>query len=123
VLHFRKISRFIVPVLLVIVFCYAANATMNQHYHKLSSGLILNHAHPYDKGDIGDPFQEHQHTTSEYVSLEQISNPVFWIGLVLFLLAPFLLFEIRSFSPLIITFKKTNLYYLKNYRAPPVSSY
>lgn len=122
-LHVRKISRFIIPVLLVVVFCFVSNATLNQHYHKLSSGLVVKHAHPFDKGDIGNPFQEHQHSTSEFYLLEQISNIVFWIYLFIFLIASCLLTGEIIIFPLLITHKKRDIYFLKHYRAPPCTSY
>jgi len=123
-LHLRKIIQIIIPVLLVIVFCYVTNATINQHYHKLSSGLILNHAHPYQNNeDAGNPFKKHSHSSSEFILLDQISTTVFWIYLFVLFLTPLLFtFEIKT-SPLVITFKKIYLYFLRNYHAPPGTSY
>ena len=122
--HLRKISRIIIPVFLVIVICFLTNTTINRHFHKLSSGLVINHAHPFNnKGNTGKPFQEHHHTSSELILLEQISNTVFWIYLFVLFLTPLLpVYEITN-SPLVITFKNHDLYFLKNYHAPPVTSY
>ena len=122
-LRLKKISRIIIPVLLAIILCYATNATLNQHYHKLSSGLILNHSHPYNKGDIGNPFQEHHHTASQFVFLEQISNPVFLIGILLLVITCFLLSTDKTNLPLVITLKNPDLYFLRNYHAPPDNSF
>jgi hypothetical protein len=107
----------------VIVLCSLTNATINQHFHKLSSGEIIEHAHPFKKGNTGNPFQEHNHTSEELILLAQISNPVLLICLFLMFLAPLLIYsEVRN-APLIITFKNPDLYFLKNYHAPPVVSY
>jgi len=122
-LHLRKISRVIIPIFLVIVICFLTNTTINQHFHKLSSGLIVKHAHPFDRGNTGKPFQEHHHSSSELILLEQISNTVFWIYLFLLLLPPLLLLDEITNSPLVITFKNPDLYFLKNYHAPPDNSY
>lgn len=122
-LQVRKIARVIIPILLVIVICYVANATINQHFHKLSSGLVVKHAHPYDKGDTGKPFQDHHHSTSELVLLDQISNVFFRIHLFFLLLAPLLFIIEITTLPIITTFKNPDLYFLKNYHAPPETSY
>jgi hypothetical protein len=123
VLRVRKISRFIIPVLLVVVFCFVSNTTLNQHYHKLSCGLVVKHAHPYEKGNIGNPFQEHQHFTYEFYLLEQIYNIVFWIYVFVFLIASCLFTGKIIIFPLFINHKKRDLYFLKHYRAPPCTSY
>ena len=121
--HLRKIGKFIIPVLMVIVVYFVANATSNQHYHKLSSGLIVKHAHPYEKGKIGNPFQEHHHTSSEFFLLDHLYNIVYWICLLVFSITQCLSAgEILNFS-FHITHKKYDLYFLKNYHAPPDTSY
>lgn len=85
--------------------------------------MVVKHAHPYDKENAGKPFQEHPHTSSEFVLLEQIFNTVFWICLFFMFLAPLLsVIDIKTF-PLIIAFKNPDLYFLKNYHAPPETSY
>lgn len=119
----RKIARVIIPIFLVTVICYLTNATINQHYHKLSSGLVVKHAHPYDKDDTGKPFQDHHHSSSELILLDQISNVFFRIFLFFILLAPLLfVIEIKTIPP-VTTFKNPDLYFLRNYHAPPGSSY
>jgi len=122
-LYLRKIARIIIPIFLVIVICFLTNTTINQHFHKCSSGLVIKHAHPFDKGNTGKPTQEHNHTSSELFLLEQISNTVFWIYLFFIFLALLLFIdEIINFAP-VITFKNSDLYFLRNYHAPPDNSY
>jgi hypothetical protein len=119
----RKISRIIIPIFLVIVVCYLTNSTINQHLHKLSSGLVVQHSHPFDKGNTGTPFQKHHHTSSELLLLDKISSTVFWIYLFILFFIPLLLADKITNSPLVITFKNPDLYFLRNYHAPPENSY
>ncbi|OFY66853.1 MAG: hypothetical protein A2Y71_11605 [Bacteroidetes bacterium RBG_13_42_15] len=119
----RNIARIIVPVLLAVTLCFLTNTTINQHFHRLSSGIVVKHAHPFDKENTGKPFQEHQHSSSELVLLDQMYNTVFWIYLFILFLIPLLVEnEIINF-PLVSIFKNPDLYFLRNYRAPPVYSY
>jgi hypothetical protein len=97
--------------------------TINQHYHRLSSGIIIIHAHPYDKGKVNEPFQKHHHTSSELVLLEQMFNTVFWICLFIIFPAALLFVIGITSSPLVVTFKNPSLYFLRNYHAPPYNSY
>jgi hypothetical protein len=121
--HFRKTARFIIPIFLVVVICFITNTTINQHFHKLPSGLVIVHAHPFNKENDGKPFQEHHHTSSELIILDQMFNTVFWIYLFTIFLAPLLfVYKIANY-PLVITFKNPDLYFLRNYHAPPETSY
>lgn len=115
----RKIAKGVVPLLQVIAILFVVNTIINQHYHILSSGIILKHSHPFHKGWIGDPPKEHNHTSSEYLFLEQMSNTTFWISLCLISFA----FIFNHLIINIFTGSKTHdnpeLYFLLNYHAPP----
>jgi hypothetical protein len=107
----------------VVVLCFLTNTTLNQHFHKLSSGFVISHAHPFDKGNAGKPFQDHHHTSLELIILEQLSHTVFWIYLFFIILAPLLVEYKKIKFPLFIIFKNPDLYFLKNYHAPPEIAY
>jgi hypothetical protein len=111
------------PVFLVIVLIFLTNTTINRHFHRLSSGYIISHAHPFSKGNAGNPFQDHHHTTSELIILDQISHTVFWIYLFILLLSSVLFTFTTKDIPFFIVFKNPDLYFLKNYRAPPGITY
>jgi len=118
--NLRKINRLLMPVFLLIVFCYVANATLNQHYHKLSSGIILNHAHPYHNSDDAKvPFKKHTHSKAEFIFLEQISTTVFWVYLFIVLLIPSIFIFKTQSVPVDIFIRNRFLYFLRNYHAPP----
>lgn len=121
--YLRKITRIIMPVLILVVICFLTNATINQHMHKLSSGIIIKHSHPFNNNNAGNPFQEHNHTSAELVFLDQMSNTFFWIYLFILLLNCLFVgykINIRYYG---ITFCNPDLYFLKNYRAPPCQIY
>ena len=110
------------PVFMLVVILYLANATVNQHMHMLDSGMVVNHAHPYEKQTPAKPSEGHHHTSSELILLDQISSNAFWIYLFILLVSPifftFSAFIIRGMSLL----KHPDLYFLKNYHAPPETS-
>jgi len=120
-LQIRKTALTIIPVFLLVVIFSLTNATINQHLHKLTSGIIIKHAHPFDRENTGRPFQEHRHTTDEYIILEQISNIVFWIYLFILLLPLSLFIRKAPDFHLVVIFKNPNLFFLRNYHAPPES--
>jgi hypothetical protein len=119
----RKISKTIVPFFLLVVLCSLVNATVNQHFHRLSTGIVIKHAHPFDRGQEGAPFQEHHHTSSELLILDQISNPVLLLGL--FFLSMIFLLPARRIrnATYNVSFVNPDLFFLKNYHAPPLTSY
>jgi len=116
----RKIAGIVVPFLQVAAVCFVINTIINQHYHILSSGIVLKHSHPFHKGSIGDPPREHNHTSSEYLFLEQMSNAIFWISLFLVSLAFIIKYLIINIIPGSIPRNNPELYFLNNYHAPPL---
>ncbi len=119
-LRLRKISRVLIPVFLVLICFYITNETINQHYHKLSSGIILSHSHPYhENNDAGVPFKNHNHSSGEFIVLQLISTTLFWFCILIFLLAPILFVFKKHTFQIIILFRKRDLYFLRNYHAPP----
>jgi len=120
-LYLRKIAPFIVPVMVLIIICFLANSNVNQHYHKLASGYVVKHAHPYKKENSGVPFQSHHHSSSEFFLLDSLSIALCtFVSIVLvFLLFPRIIKSVHY--PIIEIYNPTDLYFLKNYHAPPVT--
>ena len=117
----RKIGRIIVPVVMVVVIGFIANSTINQHYHRLSCGILVKHSHPFEHGKNSLPFQEHQHTTSEFLIFQHITNIGTWIGLVFFLLLILFFTGHRVIFIFPALQKKSGYNFIGNYRAPPLS--
>jgi len=120
-LKLTKIARIITPLFLLVVICYITNTTVNQHFHKLSSGIIVNHAHPFDRSSTGTPFQNHKHSTPELTLLDQISTSVFWIYLFYTFLSLLLTLSPVYNNHLQITLNPPDLFFLRNYHAPPAA--
>ena len=62
------------PLLLMYV-----NASVNKHYHRISDGEIIVHAHPFASSDAGS----HKHSKKEIKFLAAIGNPDHLIVLIL----------------------------------------
>lgn len=58
------------------------NGIVFRHAHKLSSGKIITHAHPYKSSNSNSPFQPNDHTNNELFLLDMFSNVPF-VGLTL----------------------------------------
>jgi hypothetical protein len=53
------------------------NQTANWHYHIMSNGAVVIHAHPYKSNTIPEtPFQKHHHNNFEFLFLSLIFNTV-----------------------------------------------
>lgn len=121
--YLRKIARFIVPLVMLAMASFVVNSNLNQHYHKLDSGSIVKHAHPYNKENAGIPFQSHHHSTFEFFLLDTISIALFTVVSFILILTLFPLTLVKTHPPIAEIYKQTDLYFLKNYHAPPLTSY
>ena len=117
----RKTGRFVIPVLMIVVIGFIANSTINQHYHRLACGILVKHSHPFEHTSNSSPVQEHQHTTSEFILFEHITNIGSWISLVFFLLLILIFTGQRIMLAFPVFRKKSGYYFTYNYRAPPLS--
>ncbi|MEI7581310.1 hypothetical protein [Runella sp.] len=77
-----KIRQTIAQGFLVIFSLMLLNGIVFRHAHKLSSGKIITHAHPYKSSNSNSPFQPNDHTNNELFLLDMFSNVPF-IGLTL----------------------------------------
>lgn len=78
----RRISRFIIPVIILVLSLSIINSTINRHNHMVS-GYIYSHAHPYQTESGASPFQKHNHSALELAILDLLSD----LQLILFTLA------------------------------------
>jgi hypothetical protein len=105
--------------IILIIFTLALffNNAVNWHYHQLPNGIVIEHAHPYEKSSssAGSPFQSHQHSDIEYLILDLIFGGGLIIVLVLPVLKLFLQFRERLLfvEPLAIPIQTPSL-------APPL---
>ncbi len=115
----RQMRKYLVAVLLPALVCLIINSSTNRHYHKLINGVIIYHAHPYDKQhDKNSPEKSHHHTNLEFFILGLIANSVFLFSIGLIFSPCRIHFKnINTFSNWIIPGK--DFYPLFRKRAPP----
>lgn len=80
----QLLAILLLPLILLLYF----NRMANWHYHQLSNGIVIEHAHPYPKTSDSRsyPFADHHHTDSEYYYLDVLFRTVFVLVLTAFAL-------------------------------------
>ncbi len=94
-----------------------ANKGLYTHSHKVESGSVYVHSHPFDKAKDSQPYKSHHHTKAQIFLFENLNIlffSVFLLGISLFVI------KIKHFF-----FDRVKIYYqLFSYsnfgRAPPV---
>ncbi len=113
--HLKHLSLLLLPALIWLL----TNATVNTHTHILTGGIVISHAHPFDK-NTGEknPYPGHNHTKGELFLLDLISHP---LTLLTFIFIGFFLttkIQIVTFYYL-SPYTVREHYYVMNYHAPP----
>lgn len=49
-----------------------ANKAIFLHVHKLDNGIIIEHAHPYDKSNDSKPYKSHHHSNAEFLFFQNL---------------------------------------------------
>ncbi len=114
-------KRFLAIILIVFTLGLFFNNLVNWHYHELPNGIIVEHAHPFERTSSasGSPFENHHHSDFEYLILDLI----YYSGLIFILLflgiIVYFKFEDRadSFRPIMAGVEQKSL--LPLLRAPP----
>ncbi|MCD6565875.1 MAG: hypothetical protein J7K53_08015 [Bacteroidales bacterium] len=117
---FRYLKILLLVVLIPAMTWMFYNKEANWHYTRLPNGMVIVHAHPYDKHSHSHtPFPNHSHTKSELLYLDIITHfsiliiTTFVLGqLIRILLTTLLLIRIRT-----IVLPAYRL--IKDSRAPP----
>ena len=70
-------------ILIIFTLALFFNNAVNWHYHQLPNGIVIEHAHPYEKpsSSAGYPVENHHHSDIEYLILDLI----FASGLIIIL--------------------------------------
>jgi len=116
-----KRNKFIfITILLPAIFCLYFNQAFNGHYHKLSNGEIIYHAHPYQhQNNNKSPFENHRHSKPKYIILALLSSPFVLFGAFLVLISPLTIpFKIIGYKPNRL-FSSYKYHYPNVYRGPP----
>lgn len=81
------LSRISLLALIPLVMLLFHNQLANWHYHVLSNGMLVKHAHPYNKAENpGSPLSNHNHTDFEFFLLGQLTAISLIIAFLLFAL-------------------------------------
>jgi hypothetical protein len=83
-------------VLILSILALFYNNVINRHFHKLPNGIIVEHAHPFNKAasPSDSPFENHHHTNLEYLMLDMVYHS----GLILVMALIFLRFFRKSIN-------------------------
>ena len=74
------INRSLAIVMLMVLSLISFNQSYYGHYHQLSNGRTIYHAHPYQQKDNSFPL--HQHNTFELFFYQQVTD-LLWILLII----------------------------------------
>ena len=113
--HLKYLNLLFLPIIIWLF----TNAAINTHTHIINNGIIISHAHPYDKsGSNPDQFPGHNHTKSELFLLDLFSHPLI---LLTFATVIFILSNRNKliFIPYLVQSFFREHYYVLNYHAPP----
>lgn len=59
--------------LLIALFAFqVVNKSVYTHSHKLANGIIVTHAHPFNKSDDSNPYKSHQHLQTDFIFFENL---------------------------------------------------
>jgi len=118
-LHAGNIKiKIIATLMLLITGMLILNKAIYLHSHRMDTGVVITHSHPYNKSNDTQPYKSHFHSEAELVFLE--NTKLFYPVLILYLLFIFPVtvikyIESKSINPEIIRMG------CADYRAPPVS--
>lgn len=115
----KFINKLISILLSIIILLMFTNIAVNQHSH-LINGMVITHAHPYNADkNTHSPFQSHKHTSSVLFILDQLTNVITLLIIILCLSA---FIKRRIFSVVIhyiSNFPDKDFLFFRNFRAPP----
>ena len=99
------------------------NNAVNWHYHQLPNGIVVEHAHPYNKSDSGadSPYQNHRHSDLEYLILDLVYNTASTIVLAVLLVEVMTELKPRKILLRPLPVISSVFYRLPLLRAPPVN--
>lgn len=112
------IIKFIAFLMIGIMGMFIADRAIFLHSHKLNNGIIITHAHPYDKSNDSKPYKSHHHTNSQYLLFQRL-EVLFFVVFLTFAL--FVLVKKEKIPFCKITRHALSCIILHKGRAPPIS--
>lgn len=102
--------RIIVFIMIGIMGTMITNKAVYLHVHKLSTGEVVTHAHPYNKTQDSQPIKTHHHSSIEFLLIQNLE--------VIF---PLVLLTLAFFG--LNNEIKVRYYFLSSYQFTPVKLY
>lgn len=119
----HKIVKKIILLILLPAICWLFfNAVYYRHFHQLSTGITISHAHPYDKSEncASNPFASHNHTEDEFIIYDVISNTILLIVISSFIALSLFEILLKQYRfKLQENFNNSYPYLINDYRGPP----
>ena len=115
----RNIKKYLIALLIPAVLCLFFNDISNKHYHILADGTVIQHAHPFNDTSSDTPFQEHEHSKTEFAFLALVNNVISLVAFALILITGIFLFIQKKYFTLKSLPTKSLYFNTLKSRAPP----
>ena len=114
-------KKYLVVIILPAVFWLFTNSVINLHYHQVYNGILVKHAHPYEKQSTHKiPVQSHHHSDVELVFLDLLCNPLVLLAFFFFSLGKFFTYSTLRKNIFNLPVPVRKFYDIPDYHAPPV---
>ena len=115
-MRYNTLHRIISVVLVTVFLLMVSNRAFYLHSHKLVSGKVIVHAHPFNKSQDNQPFKVHHHSVHELFLLRHVEL-LFFLGALSLVLLTLVLG--RGLSFYVTRNYNTFVCFKKQSRAPP----
>lgn len=117
----QQLYRILCLLALPLVMGLFFNQAANWHLHKLDNGMVVEHAHPFERsGNTNVPFQSHQHTSQDFIFLGMISNALTLLLVAFVVAAALLIVVVKSIDRYVSRFATSPDFRANLLRGPPV---
>lgn len=110
------VVKFLSLISLSILLLNIVNQSLYVHSHKLETGEIVTHAHPFDQQNDNSPIKSHKHTSLEYLVLRSFS--IFMLSEILVVIAALVIVAFIKNYGLKTVINQFHFYYKQN-KSPP----
>jgi len=118
--HCFQNKKYLVLVVLPAIFWLFTNSVINWHYHQIYNGILIKHAHPYEKQSTDKiPVQSHHHSNVELVFLDLLCNPLVLLAFFFFSIGKFLSYSTLRKNIFNLPVPVRKFYNIPDYHAPP----
>lgn len=113
-------NKYLVLIVLPAIFWLFTNSVINWHYHQLYNGILIKHAHPYEKQSTDKILvQSHHHSNVKLVFLDLLCNPLVLLAVFFFSIGKFLSYSTLRKNIFNLPVPIRKFYNIPDYHAPP----